>query len=243
MVGHTFKYDAAIQQRARDREKQRLYGDIYYVDAARLDIYAYFQPDINVLVRYRAAQTSRSCSTSSAWRPARSQCARQRQRPARHPRRPTSRVHFHDNVLAHLHLASWLDPCKVRRVTIIGSKKMVVCNDLSDGDEKIRIYDKGVDCHYEDTTSSTTSSSPIAMAISSAPTLPGASHWVPSAATSYRRSSKARRHAATRVTGCWSYACWRPPRPRSPTTAPRWRSTTSHRHRGLGVSVCRQCVS
>ena len=52
-------------------------------------------------------------------------------------------VVFPEGVLAHLHL-SWLDPCKVRRVTIVGSKKMVVCNDIADS-EKIRIYDTRVD--------------------------------------------------------------------------------------------------
>jgi predicted dehydrogenase len=52
-------------------------------------------------------------------------------------------LRFPKNILAHVHL-SWLDPCKVRRVTIVGSKKMVVCDDLADI-EKIRIYDKGVD--------------------------------------------------------------------------------------------------
>ncbi|HNS38095.1 MAG TPA: hypothetical protein PKM01_09950, partial [Anaerolineaceae bacterium] len=36
------------------------------------------------------------------------------------------------------------DPCKVRRVTVVGSKKMVVYNDI-EAQEKLRIYDKGVD--------------------------------------------------------------------------------------------------
>jgi predicted dehydrogenase len=48
---------------------------------------------------------------------------------------------FPDETLAHIHV-SWIDPCKVRRVTIVGSKKMAVYNDVSDS-EKIRIYDKG----------------------------------------------------------------------------------------------------
>jgi predicted dehydrogenase len=45
--------------------------------------------------------------------------------------------------MAHIHV-SWLDPCKVRRVTVVGSKKMVVLNDI-EALEKIKIYDKGVD--------------------------------------------------------------------------------------------------
>jgi predicted dehydrogenase len=39
---------------------------------------------------------------------------------------------------------SWLDPNKVRRVTVVGDRKMAVYNDLSDN-ERIRIYDVGVD--------------------------------------------------------------------------------------------------
>ena len=45
--------------------------------------------------------------------------------------------------MAHLHV-SWLDPHKVRKVTVVGSKKMVVVDDMESA-EKIRIYDKGVD--------------------------------------------------------------------------------------------------
>jgi predicted dehydrogenase len=44
--------------------------------------------------------------------------------------------------MANLH-ASWLDPKKVREITVVGEKKMVVWNDLSP-DGPITIYDKGV---------------------------------------------------------------------------------------------------
>ena len=44
---------------------------------------------------------------------------------------------------AHVHV-SWLDPRKVRRVTVVGSEKMAVYNDV-DQNEPIRIYDTGID--------------------------------------------------------------------------------------------------
>ncbi|MCL5269049.1 MAG: Gfo/Idh/MocA family oxidoreductase [bacterium] len=44
--------------------------------------------------------------------------------------------------LAHIHV-SWLDPHKIRRLTIVGSRKMVVFDDM-ETTEKIRIYDKGI---------------------------------------------------------------------------------------------------
>lgn len=50
---------------------------------------------------------------------------------------------FPNKVLATIH-ASWLDPHKIRQLTIVGSKKMAVFNDM-EGPEKIRLYDKGVD--------------------------------------------------------------------------------------------------
>jgi len=53
-----------------------------------------------------------------------------------------STIFFENGALAHLH-TSWLDPHKIRKVTLVGSKKMVVIDEMS-GAEKVRIYDKGV---------------------------------------------------------------------------------------------------
>ncbi len=49
---------------------------------------------------------------------------------------------YPSKIMAHIHV-SWLDPCKVRRMTVVGSKKMVVYDDI--GEHKITIYDKGID--------------------------------------------------------------------------------------------------
>ncbi len=53
-----------------------------------------------------------------------------------------STIFFEDGALAHLH-TSWLDPHKVRKITLVGSKKMVVIDEMTSA-EKVRIYDKGV---------------------------------------------------------------------------------------------------
>jgi hypothetical protein len=50
---------------------------------------------------------------------------------------------FPNRVSAYIHV-SWLDPCKVRRITVVGSRKMAVLNDM-ENEQKIKIYDKGVD--------------------------------------------------------------------------------------------------
>jgi predicted dehydrogenase len=52
-------------------------------------------------------------------------------------------IFFNNQVMAHVHV-SWLDPHKVRRTTVVGSKKMVVFDDMAP-QEKVKIYDKGVD--------------------------------------------------------------------------------------------------
>ena len=51
--------------------------------------------------------------------------------------------------LAHIHV-SWLDPNKVRMCTFVGSRKMLVYDDIHPS-EKIRVFDKGVDVqpHYD----------------------------------------------------------------------------------------------
>ncbi|RKY84206.1 hypothetical protein DRQ11_11890 [candidate division KSB1 bacterium] len=52
-------------------------------------------------------------------------------------------IHFPDQKMAQLHV-SWLDPHKIRKLTVVGSKKMAVIDDM-ESSEKIRLYDKGVD--------------------------------------------------------------------------------------------------
>jgi predicted dehydrogenase len=53
-------------------------------------------------------------------------------------------VEFEDNgFIAHFHV-NWLSPVKVRKTLISGDKKMLVWDDL-DADEKIKIYDRGVE--------------------------------------------------------------------------------------------------
>ena len=50
-------------------------------------------------------------------------------------------MNFGGKSMAHIHV-SWLDPHKIRKITVVGSKKMAVFDD-GEGQEKLRIYDKG----------------------------------------------------------------------------------------------------
>jgi predicted dehydrogenase len=59
-------------------------------------------------------------------------------------------LRFERNVIASIHV-SWLDPDKIRRLTVVGSRKMLVYDDTAP-QENIRIYDKGVTAQkYYDT--------------------------------------------------------------------------------------------
>jgi predicted dehydrogenase len=58
-------------------------------------------------------------------------------------------ITFEGGILANVHV-SWLDPHKVRRVTVVGNRRMAVFDDM-EPNEKIRVIDKGIDTteHYE----------------------------------------------------------------------------------------------
>ena len=51
-------------------------------------------------------------------------------------------ITYPNNIMAHIHV-SWLDPRKIRKMTVVGSKKMVVYDDIAEN--KVMIYDKGID--------------------------------------------------------------------------------------------------
>ena len=50
-------------------------------------------------------------------------------------------IRYPSGVVGHMHV-SWLDPHKARKVTVVGSEKMVVFDDM-ESDRKVTIYDKG----------------------------------------------------------------------------------------------------
>ena len=140
MVGHTFAYNPAVHELRRLMESGEI-GEVHYIDTARLNL-GLFQNGLNVLWDLAPHDISillflikdNPISVSALG----TQCV-------------FDGIHdvvyltlrFPNNILAHAHV-SWLDPCKVRRVTVVGSQKMVVYNDI-ESQEKIRIYDKGID--------------------------------------------------------------------------------------------------
>lgn len=150
MVGHTFEYHSAVWK-LRDMVQSQDIGDLYYVDTARLNLGLY-QSDVNVILDLAPHDVS-ILNYILGRRPTSVHCWA-----ARNAHRFLEDVAYlrlsytNPAVFANVHV-SWLDPCKVRRVTLVGSKKMAVYNDLA-SEERIRIHDKGVlqlPAHADDT--------------------------------------------------------------------------------------------
>jgi predicted dehydrogenase len=141
MVGHTFEYNAAVWK-LRELVQRGELGDVYYIDTARLNLGRY-QSDVNVVLDLAPHDISivnrvlgQTPETVEAWG-------------SRHAHRRFEdvaylRLYYPDvHLSANIHV-SWLDPCKVRRMTLVGSRKMAVYDDLAPED-RVRIHDKGVD--------------------------------------------------------------------------------------------------
>ena len=140
MVGHTFLYNPAVRELRRLVASGEL-GEIYYLDAARLNL-GQFQREVDVIWDLAPHDISILCYVLQR---------RVKRVSARGSACVQPGVHdvaylellFEGDIRAQIHV-SWLDPCKVRRLTIVGDRKMAVYNDTS-FTEKIRIYNTGVE--------------------------------------------------------------------------------------------------
>lgn len=140
MVGHTFEYNAAVLRLKQLIESREL-GEVYYIDAARLNL-GLFQSDTNALWDLAPHDISIILflldSVPVSVRTSGSSCVLKGVHDV-----VFIHLEFANCISAHIHV-SWLDPCKVRRVTVVGSHKMAVYNDVENL-EKIKIYDQGVE--------------------------------------------------------------------------------------------------
>ncbi len=140
MVGHTFEYNPAVTKMRALLDSGEL-GDLWYLHAQRVNL-GRIQSDINALWSIGPHDVSIAnylVGSAPRWVSARG---------ARYLHTELEDVVFatlgyDGGVLAHLHV-SWLDPSKVRRTTVVGSRRMVVFDDL-DSEAKLRVYDKGAD--------------------------------------------------------------------------------------------------
>ncbi|MBT8241445.1 MAG: Gfo/Idh/MocA family oxidoreductase [Acidimicrobiia bacterium] len=140
MVGHTFLYNDAVLF-LKDLVDSGELGDIRYVFAQRLNL-GRIRSDVDALWNFGPHDVSIIEFLLDNERPA--TVSRTGSAFVQEGIEDVVFVHlnFPSGAMAHVHL-SWLDPHKVRRMTVVGSEKMVVYDDIAD--YKIAIYDKGID--------------------------------------------------------------------------------------------------
>ena len=138
MVDHTFVFNGAVRK-IRELVDSGALGALYYFDSTRVNL-GLFQHDINVvwdlaphdlsIMDYIILEKPQALVATGG----------------RHLNGLADlafiTVYFPGNVIAHINV-NWLSPVKVRTTLIGGEQKMLVWNDL-EADEKIKVYDKGV---------------------------------------------------------------------------------------------------
>ncbi len=138
-VGHVFLHSAPVQK-LRDLILKDELGDITYISSRRLNLgpvrkdvsalYDLAPHDISMMLYLLGQQPERVTCSGLAHLNAgiHDVC--------------NLTMHFSGNRMGMIHV-SWLDPHKERLLTVVGDKKMAVYDDLAQ--EKIKIYDKGID--------------------------------------------------------------------------------------------------
>lgn len=139
MVGHTFEYNVAVRKVKEYIDAGEL-GNIYYIYSQRLNL-GRVRADVNAMWNL----APHDVSIVLYWLG---------EEPAQVSARGITflqkgiedvvflNLDFADGRSAHIH-TSWLDPSKVRKMTIVGSKKMIVYDDVS-SEDKVKVYDKGI---------------------------------------------------------------------------------------------------
>jgi len=138
MVGHVFEYNPAVHYIKRAIDAGEL-GEVYYLYSRRVNL-GRVQSDINALwsiaphdisiALHLLGQSPEAVSCHGA------ACLNGQVEDV-----IFLTLHFPGNVLCHIHV-SWLDPSKTREMTVVGSRKMIVYDDVA-AEGKVRIYDKG----------------------------------------------------------------------------------------------------
>ncbi len=138
MVDHTFLFTGAVRKMKELIQKEEL-GKLYYYDSMRVNL-GLFQHDVNVIwdlaphdlsiVDYLVNEQP-ECVVATA------QAHLNGLEDLAH-----ITVYFSNHVIANINV-NWLSPVKVRTTLIGGEKRMLVWNDL-EADEKLKIYDRGV---------------------------------------------------------------------------------------------------
>lgn len=144
MVGHTFEYNPAVNEVKKLIEGGDL-GKVYCIEAERVNL-GLFRDDVNVIwdlaphdisiLLYLLGKKPEGVKVQAHAH------LRQNIQDMAH-----LNLDFAGGMNAHIHV-SWLHPCKIRRVTVIGDLRMVVYDDTNPA-EMVKIYNKGADIHAD----------------------------------------------------------------------------------------------
>lgn len=140
MVGHLLEYHP-VYVRLKELIDSNELGEIYYIYSTRVNLgvvrkdenslWSLAPHDISVALMLMEQEPTSVVSTGQSYLQKNVEDV------------VFTTLHFPDQKMAHIHV-SWLDPHKIRKLTVVGSKKMAVVDDM-ESTEKMRIYDKGVD--------------------------------------------------------------------------------------------------
>lgn len=138
MVGHVFEYNPAVAYIKQAIDSGEL-GDLYYLYSKRVNL-GRVQSDVNALWSIAPHDISIALHLLGCL-PEAVRCQGASCLNGLVEDVIFLTMFFPDNILCHVH-ASWLDPSKTREMTVVGSQKMIVYDDVS-AEGKVRIYDKG----------------------------------------------------------------------------------------------------
>jgi predicted dehydrogenase len=139
MVDHTFLFTGAVRKIQKLLEDGTL-GRLYYYDSTRVNL-GLFQHDCNVI--WDLAPHDLSIMNHLLHKEAEAISATGQAHLNAHEDIAFITAYYPDKMIAHVNV-NWISPVKVRTTLIGGEKKMLVWNDL-EADEKLKVYDKGVD--------------------------------------------------------------------------------------------------
>jgi len=138
MVDHTFLFTGAVRK-IRELTEKGVLGNLYYYDSLRVNL-GLFQHDVSVI--WDLAPHDLSIMDHLIKKEPEAIVATGEKHLNGVEDVAFMTIHFPDSVIAHINV-NWLSPVKIRTTLIGGQKRMVVWNDLV-ADEKVRVYDKGV---------------------------------------------------------------------------------------------------
>jgi len=139
MVDHTFLFTGAVRK-IHQLIEEGVLGDIYYYDSTRVNL-GLFQHDVSVI--WDLAPHDLSIMDFLIHETPEAVIATGETHLNGLVDVAYITIYFPGNTIAHINV-NWLSPVKIRTTLIGGEKRMLVWNDL-EADEKLKIYDKGVE--------------------------------------------------------------------------------------------------